>query len=86
MLSTGNELVDFQDSTAGHPDAEEWGGIYDTNRPALLTALREAGYPAIDLGIIKDERVFACLHGTFWLNFFQCAIPYRNAEERFNRG
>ena len=54
MLSTGNELVDFQNST-GNNDTEEWSGIYDTNRPALLAALREAGYPAIDLGIIKDE-------------------------------
>ncbi|UCH01619.1 MAG: molybdopterin molybdenumtransferase MoeA [Candidatus Bathyarchaeota archaeon] len=48
ILSTGNELID-----AG----EKWekGKIIDTNRPILISMVKELGGEPIDLGIAKDE-------------------------------
>jgi molybdenum cofactor synthesis domain-containing protein len=44
VLSTGDELL---------PGAD--GGIHDSNRAALLGALRSDGMPAVDLGVLPDE-------------------------------
>ncbi|TFK62716.1 molybdenum cofactor biosynthesis protein [Pluteus cervinus] len=54
ILSTGNEIVDLQSS---HPTAgsEEWGGIFDTNRPSLQAALEGFGYEVVDLGVVQDS-------------------------------
>jgi len=49
VLSTGDELVE-PGRIARH------GQIYDANRPLLLSALRNWGYDAIDLGIAPDNR------------------------------
>ncbi|KIO31080.1 hypothetical protein M407DRAFT_14199 [Tulasnella calospora MUT 4182] len=57
ILSTGNELIDVQATEAsGSPSesAEQWTGIYDTNRPSLRAALECLGYEVIDLGIAPD--------------------------------
>ncbi|KAH6912474.1 molybdenum cofactor biosynthesis protein [Coprinopsis sp. MPI-PUGE-AT-0042] len=53
LLSTGNELVDLQgsDVTQG---SDSWGGIYDTNRPALQAVLQGLGYEVVDFGIVPD--------------------------------
>ena len=55
VLSTGNEIVDLHDDqkTSG----ESWGGIWDTNRPSLQTALESLGYRVLDLGIAHDKFV-----------------------------
>ncbi|KZV75143.1 hypothetical protein PENSPDRAFT_647423 [Peniophora sp. CONT] len=53
ILSTGNELVDLQDPVNIAQD--EWGGIYDTNRPSLQAALEGLGYEVSDLGIVDDS-------------------------------
>ncbi|KAG6854460.1 hypothetical protein C0991_006539 [Blastosporella zonata] len=53
LLSTGNELVDLQ-----HPvptSSDDWGGIFDTNRPSLQAALEGMGYQVVDLGIVPDD-------------------------------
>lgn len=48
VLSTGNEIVE--------PDAPRSAGmVYDSNRYALMAALREAGCEAISLGIAQDD-------------------------------
>jgi gephyrin len=54
ILSTGNELVDVQ---VPKMEAQEtaWGGIFDTNRPALNALLKGLGYNVLDLGIVRDE-------------------------------
>ncbi|KAK7053929.1 Molybdopterin molybdenumtransferase [Favolaschia claudopus] len=53
LLSTGNELLDLQNP---HPQSgDEWGGIWDTNRPSLQAALRGLGYDVVDLGIVPDD-------------------------------
>jgi gephyrin len=53
VLSTGDELVDVL-APAPAGEAQEWGGIVDTNRPALLAALHGLGYATLDLGIVRD--------------------------------
>ncbi|KAJ7639510.1 MoeA, N-terminal and linker domain-containing protein [Roridomyces roridus] len=53
LLSTGNELVDLQNPQPHSND--EWGGIWDTNRPSLQAALEGMGDEVMDLGIVPDE-------------------------------
>lgn len=48
VISTGNELSDEEELPLGK--------IRDSNRPALLAALRSMGADAIDLGTCVDER------------------------------
>ena len=48
VLSTGDELVD------GGPLAP--GQIRDSNRPMLLALVREAGFEAVDLGLVRDDE------------------------------
>lgn len=50
VLSTGNEIVD----AGSNSDDVKQHSMYDTNRPALLTALRSAAYKTVDLGICGD--------------------------------
>lgn len=48
VLSTGNEVVE--------PDApRQVGLVYDSNRYALMAAVREAGCEAVSLGIARDD-------------------------------
>jgi gephyrin len=53
LFSTGNEIVDIQSPNPLSGDG--WGGIRDTNRPALQTALEGMGYEVLDLGIVPDK-------------------------------
>jgi gephyrin len=53
LLSTGNELIDLQNPKSQSGD--EWGGIWDTNRPSLHATLKGLGYDVADLGIVPDE-------------------------------
>ncbi|KAF8607848.1 hypothetical protein BDV93DRAFT_519847 [Ceratobasidium sp. AG-I] len=55
LLSTGNELLDLQREPAPSSNAEQWSGIWDTNRPSLQAALEGLGYQVIDLGIVRDS-------------------------------
>lgn len=55
LLSTGNELLDLQQESNHGSDAEQWSGIWDTNRPSLQAALEGLGYQVIDLGIVHDR-------------------------------
>jgi gephyrin len=56
ILSTGNELVDIGSAPTSSIDGA-WGGIFDTNRPALSAAMKGMGYEVLDLGIMRDECV-----------------------------
>lgn len=48
IYSTGDELV--------NPGVDKGQGqIYDSNKIALLTAIREQGYSAADLGVLPDD-------------------------------
>ncbi|KAJ7721865.1 MoaB/Mog domain-containing protein [Mycena metata] len=53
LLSTGNELLDLQNPQPHSGD--DWGGIWDTNRPALQATLEGMGYDVVDLGIVPDD-------------------------------
>ncbi|TFK55434.1 molybdenum cofactor biosynthesis protein [Heliocybe sulcata] len=53
ILSTGNEILDIQSQAQG-PE-QEWGGIWDTNRPSLHATLEGMGYEIVDLGIVRDD-------------------------------
>ena len=53
VFSTGNEIVDIQDRVP--LSGNEWGGIFDTNRPSLHAALEGMGYEVLDLGVIPDK-------------------------------
>ncbi|KAJ1927032.1 hypothetical protein IWQ60_003287 [Tieghemiomyces parasiticus] len=59
VFSTGSELVDgpgsAEGATAGGETPLPAGRIYDSNRPALLAALRGHNFPVVDLGIVRDE-------------------------------
>ncbi|KZW04199.1 hypothetical protein EXIGLDRAFT_599420 [Exidia glandulosa HHB12029] len=57
LLSTGNELRDLSEDQNAHEDTEAWGGIWDTNRPSLHTALASLGYEVVDFGIVPDDFV-----------------------------
>lgn len=48
VLSTGNELQESR----SHLDP---GRIRDSNRPALLSLLKQHGFPVVDAGIAEDE-------------------------------
>jgi gephyrin len=48
IMSTGDELVEPGEAIQGSQ-------IRDSNRPTLLTAIRELGYEAVDLGIVRDS-------------------------------
>ncbi|GAA5820634.1 hypothetical protein JCM3770_003560 [Rhodotorula araucariae] len=57
VLSTGNELRDLQDSSAGlgGNEAARFAGIVDSNRPTLLGVLESLHFDTIDLGICSDS-------------------------------
>jgi hypothetical protein len=59
LLSTGNEIFDLHGSQK--VSSEFWGGIWDTNRPSLQTAIEGLGYRVIDLGIVHDKSAFIVL-------------------------
>lgn len=50
ILSTGSELVSQVDDTTT-------GKILDTNKPVLMSVLRDAGFQTIDAGIEPDDAV-----------------------------
>ncbi len=47
VISTGSELVDAGDIGKGM--------IRDSNRPALIEAVKQSGFDAVDLGIVVDD-------------------------------
>lgn len=58
VLSTGNELRDLQDTAPAPGDGDAssgFSGIFDSNRPTLLSVLQSLHYPTIDLGICGDS-------------------------------
>jgi len=66
ILSTGNEIVDIQAPSQAQDPSQEWGGIWDTNRPSLHAALEGMGYDVLDLGIVQDNipaHLSALSHG-----------------------
>lgn len=50
VLSTGDEVVQHT-----RPGGLRMGEIRDSNRPALITAIKSWGFPVADLGIAKDK-------------------------------
>ncbi|GAA5847005.1 hypothetical protein JCM3766R1_005895 [Sporobolomyces carnicolor] len=71
VLSTGNELVDLdqaRDSTAAATTAKVgFSSIVDSNRPTLISILRDLHYDVVDLGICGDsvaETTAALKRGT----------------------
>lgn len=50
VLSTGDEIVSHQ-----RPGDLRLGEVRDTNRPTLISAVKEWGYEVIDLGIASDQ-------------------------------
>ncbi|KAJ2365858.1 hypothetical protein H4S01_003019 [Coemansia sp. RSA 2610] len=53
VMSTGDEVVDVLGARV--PAALAYGAIRDSNRPALLAALRALGCAVEDLGVVRDE-------------------------------
>ncbi|KAJ1952283.1 hypothetical protein EC988_003637 [Linderina pennispora] len=53
VMSTGDEVVDTLKANAGTQLAR--GQIRDSNRPALLAALRAVGCDPVDLGVVQDS-------------------------------
>jgi gephyrin len=60
VLSTGNELQESQ------PDLQ-WGRIRDSNRPALLSFLKQQRFPVVDAGIAEDhpEALYQRINAAF---------------------
>ncbi len=52
VISTGDEIIPHD-----RPEAIQIGEVRDTNRPTLLTAIRNCGFEAVDLGIVSDKYV-----------------------------
>jgi len=53
VLSTGNELVDLQDTTT--KSSSSFSSILDSNRPTLLSILKHLHFETLDLGICTDS-------------------------------
>lgn len=53
VLSTGNELVDLQDTAA--KSSSSFSSIVDSNRPTLLSILKHLRFETLDLGICTDS-------------------------------
>lgn len=53
LLSTGNEIIDLH--TPNPHSGDDWGGVFDTNRPSLQAALEGMGYDVVDLGVVPDR-------------------------------
>lgn len=51
VLSTGDEVVELHYTERGL----EIGEIRDSNRPALLSAIKAQGFPVVDLAIVRDK-------------------------------
>ncbi|HET9234771.1 MAG TPA: gephyrin-like molybdotransferase Glp [Candidatus Eisenbacteria bacterium] len=49
VFSSGDEIVPTEEDPGP-------GKVRDSNRPALLAALRHHGFPAIDLGLVPDDE------------------------------
>lgn len=64
-MSTGDELVDLYSADAAVPDSDTFSGVFDTNRPSLMSLMQGLGYEVVDLGIAKDTsvkfRLFCCM-------------------------
>lgn len=56
VLSTGDEIIQHD-----RPGPLRLGEVRDTNRPTLLTAVRNHHFEAVDLGIVSDKYVHLCL-------------------------
>jgi gephyrin len=69
LMSTGDEIVDLHGQKATSND--NWGGIWDTNRPSLQAALEGMGYKVVDLGIVRDKLVFSFRTYPIVLNTFR---------------
>ncbi|KAK4055897.1 hypothetical protein OIO90_003154 [Microbotryomycetes sp. JL221] len=55
VLSTGNELIDLQDSSSSVNDSTcSFKGVIDSNRLSLISILRHLHYEVLDLGIVGD--------------------------------
>ncbi|KAJ2448359.1 hypothetical protein EV183_005482 [Coemansia sp. RSA 2336] len=54
VMSTGDEVVDVL-SASQPPASLAYGCIRDSNRPALLAALRALGCQTVDLGVVRDD-------------------------------
>ncbi|KAK6440751.1 hypothetical protein LTR95_003026 [Oleoguttula sp. CCFEE 5521] len=50
VLSTGDEII-----LHDRPGELRLGEVRDTNRPTLITAIRNSGFEAVDLGISSDQ-------------------------------
>jgi gephyrin len=50
VLSTGDEIVEHS-----RPGELRLGEVRDCNRPTLLSAVRDHGFEAVDLGVAKDK-------------------------------
>lgn len=55
ILSTGNELKDISSSSSSSSSDLKYGEIYDSNRPTLISCLKNLGFNPIDLGISIDN-------------------------------
>ncbi|KAI6227755.1 Gephyrin [Aphelenchoides fujianensis] len=55
VLSTGDELVDLDETQGGTAEIPE-GKILDSNRPMLVELLRSRGFEVRDCGIVADKR------------------------------
>lgn len=53
VLSTGNELVDIS-SGESNVSAASFSSIPDSNRPSLISILRQLHFDVVDLGIVGD--------------------------------
>ena len=50
VVSTGDELVQHHE-----PRSLRLGEVRDTNRPTLLSLVKDAGFQAVDIGIASDR-------------------------------
>lgn len=52
ILSTGDEIIPHD-----RPGPLKLGEVRDTNRPTLITSVKNHGFEAVDLGIVSDKYI-----------------------------
>lgn len=73
VLSTGDELRNYSDTVLD--TSLSYGEVFDSNRPSLISLLRQFGFKPVDLGIVRDnegqleETLDAAINGKLGLDY-----------------
>jgi len=74
ILSTGDEIIPHD-----RPGPLKLGEVRDTNRPTLITSVKNHGFEAVDLGIVSDKYITLSIPPS---SFYQLTVPFQTWHTR----